>query len=218
MSKLPRSSPPARRPGNCGESDEDHFDSYEDIVADYLECLAPNANTERMSFRNLGSLKEVIEHATLDGRLKEGGEWVRHFHQRRIPADALAKANEKLQVVWAEIQDCTSFDDLHALVRREIDPIPGIGKLVVYDVAIRIGASRIMRLEPKFVYLHAGTREGAKALGLDVRRDVIDPTEFPKPFQRLRPDDIESCLCCYKDDLKRIKDSMGKRRLVVSHH
>jgi hypothetical protein len=35
---------------------------------------------------------------------------------------------------------------------------------VVYDIAHRIGA--YLRREPEAVYLHAGTREGARALNL----------------------------------------------------
>ena len=73
--------------------------------------------------------------------------------------------------------------------------------LYVYDTAWRIGAK--LELEPELVYLHAGTRKGAKALGLDSRRENIDPQDLPLPLQRLRPIHIENFLCLYKDRLER---------------
>ena len=40
-----------------------------------------------------------------------------------------------------------------------------MGELVVYDTALRIGAR--FGLEPEKVYVHRGTREGVRKLGLD---------------------------------------------------
>ena len=51
------------------------------------------------------------------------------------------------------------------LVERELMGIRGIGVLTVYDVATRIAAH--LDLEPARVYVHAGTAEGARALGLN---------------------------------------------------
>jgi hypothetical protein len=50
-------------------------------------------------------------------------------------------------------------DDLHELIRREIDPISGIGPLVVDDAVTWIGAH--LDRGPDRIYLHAGTAEGA---------------------------------------------------------
>ena len=40
--------------------------------------------------------------------------------------------------------------------------VKGFGELSIYDTAVRIGAH--LRIEPDKVYLHAGAREGIKAL------------------------------------------------------
>lgn len=58
----------------------------------------------------------------------------------------------------------------------------------------------ISKAEPGRVYLHTGTADGAKALGLNCRRESLDPDELPTEFRRLTPREIEDCLCLYKDE------------------
>ena len=53
---------------------------------------------------------------------------------------------------------------------------------MVYDTAVRIGA--YLNLEPEEVYLHAGTKKGAAALGFKHRK-TIDPKVLPREFQSL---------------------------------
>jgi hypothetical protein len=57
--------------------------------------------------------------------------------------------------------------------------------------------------KPKYVYLHRGTREGARAMQKDVNRTYIPKKEFPE-FQKLETYDIENILCIYKNHLERI--------------
>jgi hypothetical protein len=83
-------------------------------------------------------------------------------------------------------------------------PVRGIGKLYVYDTAIRLGA--YLQLFPLQVYLHAGTRSGARALGLDYRVNSVSPTYLPAALQQLKPHEVEDVLCIYKDWL-----GIGKR-------
>ena len=91
-----------------------------------------------------------------------------------------------------------NFDALIRLVDEKIGGIAGIGALTVYDIAHRIGA--YLRKEPTRVYLHAGTRVGALALGIE--DNVFDPKILPKAFSRLSAAEVEDCLCIYKDDLR----------------
>lgn len=65
-----------------------------------------------------------------------------------------------------------SSEALHALVARQLREVAGIGELYVYDTAFRIGA--YLRLPPTRVYLHAGTRDGARALQLDYRSAALE--------------------------------------------
>src|SRR5947209_1643932 len=50
---------------------------------------------------------------------------------------------------------------------------------------------------------HRGAGKGAKALGFP-SRDTLAPTDLPAAFGRLRPYEVEDCLCIYKDALARI--------------
>jgi hypothetical protein len=127
----------------------------------------------------------------------------RHRHQNRIPRSVLAEGERNLQACRAEIARCQSFADLHDIVVREIRGIYGIGVLTTYDVATRIGAH--LGLEPERVYLHAGTAEGARLLGLDHRRGDLGVEELPAAFRRLRPREIEDCLCIFKRDLASLR-------------
>jgi hypothetical protein len=111
----------------------------------------------------------------------------------------LAAGERRLQACAARLRRCRSFEELHKVIKQQIGGIHGIGPLTVYDVANAIGAN--MGLEPKLVYLHAGTAAGAKALGLGHRRETLDPAELPAEFRRLRPREAEDCLCMYKDEL-----------------
>jgi hypothetical protein len=63
------------------------------------------------------------------------------------------------------IGTANSFADLIGIVASIAEGVSGLGELYIYDTALRIGAKS--GLEPDMVYLHAGTRKGAKALGLD---------------------------------------------------
>ena len=95
---------------------------------------------------------------------------------------------------------CRSFDDLHRTVHHRISGIHRIGELAVYDIACRIGA--FLGLSPDRIYLHAGTRKGAQALGL--RGTTVHKNDLPPEFHRLSPAEIEDCLCIYKAWLQRL--------------
>jgi hypothetical protein len=99
------------------------------------------------------------------------------------------------------LHSCNDFEGLLLIARKAAKRIWGIGELTVYDTTYRIGA--YLRKAPGKVYLHAGTREGAKALGFDGKRAFILPRELPTSFQKLNVYEIEDCLCIYKDALRR---------------
>ena len=85
------------------------------------------------------------------------------------------------------------------------------GKLASYDTSLRIGAHR--GLWPRWVYLHTGTRTGAKALNLDISGVSLEVSDLPGPLRRLQPYEVEDFLCIYKQNLKtgRLLDSKTRR-------
>jgi hypothetical protein len=107
------------------------------------------------------------------------------------------------RLLEADVEACCDFDALHALVLRLIDPIPRIAELTVYDTSLRIGAK--LGLYPRTVYLHRGSRDGARALGLDRHAPFLRVEELPQPFRRLEPFEVEDCLCIYKKFFSRTR-------------
>jgi len=63
---------------------------------------------------------------------------------------------------------------------------------------VRIAA--FLAVLPTIVYLHAGTRHGAAALGLPAHRATLAISALPAPLQTLAADDVENFLCCYKHE------------------
>jgi len=118
-------------------------------------------------------------------------------HQRRIPETSLSEARDRLLENLAALRASKTFDELHDSIEAMIRPIRKIGELAVYDITLRIGAR--FGIEPDKVYLHRGTRDGAKALGLEFRKSALELGELPKPLRVLTAREIEDVLCIYKD-------------------
>ena len=119
----------------------------------------------------------------------------RHPHQYRIRGEALAEARRRLLAV--DLASAGTFDELHDLVAATVRGIWKKAELTIYDIAHRIGAH--LGLAPERVYLHCGTRVGARALGLGRGKKVLELRELPDEFHRLTPAEAEDCLCIYKE-------------------
>jgi len=172
----------------------DPISTLEEVVDRYIHDYRAGARQEMAYFAGQPSLQRAIELAAMS--ITETGK--RHPHQRRIPRNVLKEAKHVLQSVsWKGLR---SFHQLHNTIANEIGSIRGIGDLTVYDIATRIGAH--LGLEPEYVYLHAGTRAGARALGFS-EADYLAPAVLPPAFHRLKPHEIEDCLCIYKGKLRR---------------
>src|SRR5262249_18507831 len=114
-----------------------------------------------------------------------------------IRRGALPEARAALLAMLPRLRSCTNFDELLTLVEAVLDPIAGVGEMYAYDSALRIGA-KLGRLPTK-VYLHRGTREGARRLGLPSQARALNLDAFPEPLRDLPPHELEDILCIYKD-------------------
>lgn len=168
-----------------------HGATLRQIVDHYIKHRRPAARDERNRFRRLESIEAAVQVAT--ACTDQHGK--RHSHQRRIPSHSLSRLQRRLGST--DLFRCSSFDELHDRIESAADDIHMIGPLTVYDVATRIGA--YLRQYPKRVYLHAGTKAGARVFGLDVRRPTLEHSELPDEIQRLRPAECEDVLCIYKN-------------------
>lgn len=181
--------------GCCSSASSPHPSDIAAIVAHYIANYRDRAVQELRFFAIQRTLREAIRKA---GRA-EGPGGKRLAHQHRLSRSVLAECVRYLEASLKALTKARAFEELHEIVREEIGGIRGVGRLMVYDTALRIAAWR--RLEPRRVLLHAGTRVGARRLGLDAKADSLAMADFPAALRRLRPREVEDVLCIYKDDL-----------------
>lgn len=173
------------------------------LVSDYIKFHRRDAQRLKEFYRSRPRLEEAIREAAYP-RQPSGK---RHPHQYRRSSICLEEAYGRLERV--DFSWCRDFDELHDAIESTVGDILGLGPLYVYDTAVRIGAH--LQLEPKRVFLHCGTREGAKALGLGRGRATLEMDELPAALRRLAPDEVEDILCIYKYRLGRAMQVAGRR-------
>lgn len=163
------------------------------LVRQYQISIHPRLSQELAFYQQLPTIDQSIEYAAL-AKLPNGK---RHPHQRRLKRHVLEAVRQHLLANKQYLEQSRSFEDVIQLVRN--CGVPGFGELAIYDTALRL-AVRLSKL-PTAVYLHAGTRKGAAALGLKANSAVLPMNVLPYPLQKLEPDDAENFLCIYKDQL-----------------
>jgi hypothetical protein len=174
----------------------------EAIIRTYITQIRPRANEELDWFRKQPTLSEAIRWAAL--AVSSKGK--RYSHQRRLSETTLEQARDILLENEERIRQSQDFDDLFVLLERLLSPVKGLGELYIYDTALRIGVK--IGVSPERVYLHAGTRVGAKALGFDGRMKTLGVSQLPEWLQQLQPHEIEDVLCIFKDKLKAREQAM----------
>ena len=93
----------------------------------------------------------------------------------------------------SEFRKITEFADLHAAISKLAQKIYGIGPLQIYDTAICF-------CSPSAVYLHAGTKTAANAMGIygQTAKSSDFIPKYPE-LSRLTPLQLEDFLCIYKE-------------------
>src|SRR5206468_10453969 len=134
--------------------------TLEEIVSDYIRRYRNDARTEMRFFEIQRSASAAIRKAALCQMPSRK----RHPHLRRIPGAILEQVEARLQGIGRKLVGAADFHELYGLVEDEIGSIKGIGALTVYDIAHRIGAH--FGKAPRLVYLHAGTRFGARVFDI----------------------------------------------------
>jgi hypothetical protein len=124
-----------------------------------------------------------------------------HNHQSRVPQATLRLLQAKLLRVQGNLAYSNDFDQLYRIIDKHKPD--GIGPVTTYDVATRIGA--YLGLNPKHVYIKAGTRTGL----LELMRHYpwtwkvtykMPLRSFPPPMRsRMNADQIEDFLCSYRE-------------------
>lgn len=178
-------------------------------IADvYIKKIRPEANKELEWFKNQKSLDDAIHYAALATNCCEK----RYSHQRRITRENLQLSKKILLQNIEKINKCPSFDTLYTVLERLLDPVSGLGELYIYDTAFRLGV--YLNLMPERVYLHAGTRIGAKNLGFDGKNKTLEVAQMPEWLQQLQPYEIEDVLCIFKDKLSKIQIDLSEEEML----
>lgn len=163
---------------------------HEAIVRAYIKYVRPDARAELALFsrEQQPSFRAAVRAAALS-RI----DGVKHSHQWRIPPESLSEMADILEK--ANLQRAPSFEWLRDRIERVTAGVWRIGDLTVYDVAQRIGV--YLGLEPERIYLHAGTKLGARALGLPTGKP-LRKQQLPAPYWRLSAAELEDVLCIFK--------------------
>ena len=162
------------------------------------------ATTEEIkAFKNMTSITDVIEKAAL----MTIGKDKRHPHHRLKSKKTLETAKDILLKNQTEISKAYNFHNLHEIIIKALNGTKGIGPLYCYDTAFLIGA-HLGKL-PEKIYLHAGTKKGAKNMAIDIMsKKYIGIKDLPchEIFERssLKLYEIEDFLCIYKEELASI--------------
>ncbi len=168
--------------------------NWDIIVRHYGAHFRAGEDDQLDWFRRQPSLEDAVITAAraVDGRGK------RFRHQTRITRAALSEAEKILLDDCDALDDYSSFHDLWLHIKEALAQVAGLGDLYIYDTALRIGAYR--NLSPDRVYLHAGTRAGAKRFGFNIKnREWLNVSAFPSSLRDLPAHEIEDILCIYKD-------------------
>jgi hypothetical protein len=146
-------------------------------------------------YRNLKSIDEVLKYAP------SGEDYVpdkKHKHQWRISINAVESTKHNLLNLKAQILSCKKFEEIKKLVKQ--GSASGFGKLARYDTALRIGAF-MNNILPEVIYLHCGTKDGARNMGLGYNKEFLTKDELPELLRELEPYEVEAFLCVKKDKL-----------------
>ncbi len=184
------------------------FESRRDFLSKYLSYYQESTDLSEVIDDACKAIFEVQK----DGKVYK----IRHSHQVTYQDSSgkdrgiiVPKLNDKAKKVQARKQDILKakhFDDLIKIINE--DKIIGFGELAIYDAAVRISA--YLTIKPDKVYLHAGTRDGMKALeehNLVPQGASSAPTvsvdDLPEPLKELHPSETENFLCIYKAKLRK---------------
>lgn len=168
--------------------------NWRTVIRHYNSHHRPNEQGELNWFRRQSSLEDAISVAAK----AENECGLRYSHQCRITRKALQDANSLVLERHDELQESKSFHDVWLIVKGTLEVVAGIGDLYIYDTALRIGAK--LNLLPERIYLHAGTRRGARAFGLVTQqKEWLEPNELPKALRDLPAHEVEDILCIYRN-------------------
>jgi|ERR1051326_18115 hypothetical protein len=178
-----------------------------ELVDLYIQEARPGELEELKLYKQEKSFIHALEHAAL------ATDWQgrKYQHQWRIQSHVLQQSYTALFGVQKAIRHATSFKELHRIIEQATSRIHGLGELYIYDTALRIGAH--LKQEPTDIYLHAGTRQGARALGYrgPGPLSLVNLRPEHKELLRLPAHQIEDFLCLFREEFGQQEPSRKKK-------
>jgi hypothetical protein len=180
---------------------------WDDLISHYKENYQTNADVEKLWFSQADDLEDAIKKAVrseFDIIISRSPDVIYYMasHQTRIGRENLRKATGYFLESTKLYASCKTFSELISITETVSTPKKlRIGPLTRYDISSRIAG--YLRLKIDDVYLHAGTKIGARKLGIKAKKK-ISRDELVAHFPQLRcfdAEDIENFLCIYKDRL-----------------
>jgi hypothetical protein len=161
-----------------------------EAIIKWYKCWR-NENPDKwiIDCKNSNSLEIAIRLAATGRNLK--GQ--KHGHQNLIPPVKLDIFASCIIKKLDQVAQVRNFDELIAII--ESCRVKGVGELAVYDTANRIG--NYIGIFPDKIYLHRGTRAGAKLLLGGIKSKYITKEQLPIPLQTsdLSNAELEDILC-----------------------
>ena len=181
-------------------------------IKSHLMNFATHTRIRRLRLMTYWTVEEIV-YGAFGPALSNPSVHAKSKHFSQVDCDALSQAVDSLRPILHTFY-CSrplDFEVLYQRVKNAIYPISGIGLLVVYDIALRIGCSLCPRIIPqKYVYIHGhGPKDkvflSAKALlGPNIKslldpEDRIDVAQLQPFFPCYSAMEIEDLLCIYHD-------------------
>lgn len=116
-------------------------------------------------------------------------------HQRRNGAEKCNDGALELEKNEAEIDACSSFEEIFEIIDRISKMKKRLGPLWSYDTALRIGFNK--KLYPNTVYIQSGVKKGLKKAGIKRKGRSMPTSSFPPILNQLKPYQIENFLCVW---------------------
>ena len=167
-------------------------------IQQYKKGVGRHLQNVKIHFESI-SLSEAIEQASKAIDLTNNKMF---SHQRRIGKIKAAEGYELLKYKEVDFKECTTFEDIIAIIDEVMSNVPRLGNLWSYDTTLRIGFH--LRIYPTDVYIQAGVVKGyVKLFDEKPRVRKIAKSEFPL-LSELEAYEIENFLCVWGGEKKSI--------------
>src|SRR5690606_36716857 len=164
------------------------------MIDDYINKYRRYNKLTFRKYQNLENIDKAINNSALALDIK----YQKSDHQYRIKTEALELSRKILLHNKNKISSCKDFNSLLKLIESLLKDVNGLGELYYYHTTLKLAS--YLNIFPEYIYLHIGTRDGAKYFGLNYKNAYIEKTDLPNESHILELYEIVDFLCIYKNN------------------